>query len=237
MAAVAQQPLAPVFIAGVQGLLDQQAPETRAVDEQVAGHGRAAVQRDRLDEAVLAAQVDLDDLGVDASHAVLLGDLAHQPGEQAGVEVQGPVEHRQGRGRVARRGGELAAGGQAGAQRIVADRRGFAQRPQAHPVVMERHALQVLAVKAEGVDEGRAGLEPVVEADAQLAGAAGGPQHVDVGQTQGLVEAADGRDRRLAHADRADLGGLDQGDLDRRRAESAASDSRPPSSPRCPRRR
>ena len=46
--AIAGQPVGPVVVAGLQRLLDQQAAESRAIDEQVAGDARAGLQRHRL---------------------------------------------------------------------------------------------------------------------------------------------------------------------------------------------
>ena len=73
---------------------------------------------------------------------------------------------------------------------------------------------EVLAEQAEGLDKRLALADPAVETDARLAGRLGGLHHLDVGQAQLLVEAADGGDGRLAHPDRTDLGALDESDLE-----------------------
>ena len=51
--AIARQPMAPVLVAGLQRLLDQQPAEARAIDEEVGLDLAAALERDRGDVAVL----------------------------------------------------------------------------------------------------------------------------------------------------------------------------------------
>ena len=87
--AIAGQPVRPVLVAGLQRLLDQQAAESRAVDEQVAGDARAALQRDGFDEAVFAAQLHVDDFAFDALDAARLGVAAQVLRVEAGIEVIG----------------------------------------------------------------------------------------------------------------------------------------------------
>ena len=89
--AVAGQPLVPVLVAGLEGLLDEQPAKAGAVDEQVTFDGLARIQHQRFDEAALAVLLDLADLALDASHAELLGELAQEFGVHAGVEMIGVV--------------------------------------------------------------------------------------------------------------------------------------------------
>ena len=59
--AVTRQPLAPVMVSGVQGLLDEQSAEPRAVHEEVASDLAAVGELQRLDVAVFAALLHFDD--------------------------------------------------------------------------------------------------------------------------------------------------------------------------------
>ena len=98
---VARQPVAPVLVTGLQGLLDQQAAEARAVDEQLALDALAAVEHDRFDEAVLAAQDRVDDLALGTHDAELLGVAAQVARVQAGIEMEGVEDVGQRRVRLA----------------------------------------------------------------------------------------------------------------------------------------
>ena len=74
--AIGAQPLAVVFVAGVQRLLDQQAAESGAVDEQVARHGFAVLEHQRLDEAGFRMLLDGLDLAFDSPDTLGLAELA-----------------------------------------------------------------------------------------------------------------------------------------------------------------
>jgi hypothetical protein len=87
--AIAGQPFSPVFVARVQRLLDEQAAESRAVDEEVRLDDAPVGEFHGLDEAVLAAQLDVHRPCLRAPHAVGLGELAQVGGVQAGIEVIG----------------------------------------------------------------------------------------------------------------------------------------------------
>mgnify|MGYP003704227919 CR=1 FL=1 len=56
----------PVFVAGLQGTLDQQRAETRAVDEQIPLHHLAPLQPHALHKAIALAQLDIQNLALDA---------------------------------------------------------------------------------------------------------------------------------------------------------------------------
>jgi hypothetical protein len=79
----------PVLVAGVQCFLDQQAAKTGAVDEQITLELFTALQGHSLDEAVLGAQLHLDDPALDSLHAARLGIAAQILRIQSGVEVIG----------------------------------------------------------------------------------------------------------------------------------------------------
>src|SRR4051794_10146417 len=70
--AIAQQPFAPVDVAGAQFLLDQQTAKTGAVDEQLTLNRLPAGESDGLDVSGFAIEARLDDLALDAPHALAL---------------------------------------------------------------------------------------------------------------------------------------------------------------------
>ena len=79
----------PVLIAGLQGPLDQQGPESGAVDEQVCFQHLSVFEGYAGDKAVLGSLDDLDDLALDPLDPAPFTDLAQIPGEEAGVEMIG----------------------------------------------------------------------------------------------------------------------------------------------------
>src|SRR3954447_18500960 len=70
--AIAHQPFAPVDVPGAQFLLDQQTAKAGAVDEQLTLDGSVAGQRNRPDVTGFAIEARLDDLALDAPHALAL---------------------------------------------------------------------------------------------------------------------------------------------------------------------
>src|SRR6185436_6299528 len=85
--AIAGQPATPVFVAGVQRLLDEQPAKTRAVDEQIARHHPAVLEFHGFDETVLGVLLHVNDLACDAFHAIRLGDTPQEARVQPGIEV------------------------------------------------------------------------------------------------------------------------------------------------------
>src|SRR3982074_190971 len=57
--AVARQPLRPVLVTRLQRLLDQQTAKTRSVDKEIRLDALAALERQRLDKAVLAPKLNI----------------------------------------------------------------------------------------------------------------------------------------------------------------------------------
>ena len=68
---VARQPLRPVDIRDLQRLTYKQRTESGTIDEEIALDSLSRLEHDRIDEAVLAAQLDVDDLALNAQHAAL----------------------------------------------------------------------------------------------------------------------------------------------------------------------
>jgi hypothetical protein len=237
--AVARQPVRPVLVAGLQGLLDQQPAEARAVDEQFAIDALAAFQRHRFDEAVVGALVHLADLAFDALHAALLRQFAQEARVQGGVEVVGvgDVGQRRIRRRIPVAGREPALRRHHGLRRIVADRSRASGQVQLEPELVERQRPQRTADGAEAVDIAVADAAPVLELDAEFDRGLGALDELRFVDAQPLpVEQPDVRYAGLAHADDADFLGLDQADR-RRPCRGRWRGPRRPSSRRCRHRR
>src|SRR5947209_14987718 len=75
--AIAHQPFAPLDVAGAQFLLDQQTAKAGAVDEQLT-LDRSAGEHDRADVTSFAVEARVDDLALDAPHALALGVTAQE---------------------------------------------------------------------------------------------------------------------------------------------------------------
>src|SRR3954452_13924277 len=63
--AVARQPVSPVLVTGLERLLDEQAAESRAVDEQLALDDLSVRHLDRFDVPILTVLPDVGDLALD----------------------------------------------------------------------------------------------------------------------------------------------------------------------------
>ena len=73
----------------MQGLLYQQAAESRAVDEQIAFDGFTAFERDALHVPAFSVLVDVGDLPFGSHHPSGFGQLAQIPGIERGIEMEG----------------------------------------------------------------------------------------------------------------------------------------------------
>src|SRR6187431_2399733 len=71
--AVTGQPVRPVVVAGVQGLLDEQAMHARAVDEKITFDATTVVQHDGADESIRLALLHGDDFAFNAFDAFSFG--------------------------------------------------------------------------------------------------------------------------------------------------------------------
>jgi hypothetical protein len=195
--------MAPVVIAGLERLLDQQAAEARAIDEQIARELPAIIQRDAGHKAAFAIERDIGDPAFVPHHAAVFGKLAQESGIAARIEVIGIIDRRQIVALVILGPGKLAEIGGHGFKVEDLDRALVPALRHAVPDVVEADAAHGVAIGAEGVDVAVAQLAPVFELDAQFEGAADRPASRLVDAEQ-IVEADKGWNRCLAHADRAD---------------------------------
>ncbi len=213
--AVAGQPVGPLLVACLHRLLDQQAPEAGAIDEQVALDPPAAFQGHGLQEAVLAAQGHVQDLALGARDAARLGIGPQVLGVEGRIELIGVGKGRAQRARVRRRRREPVQPRGDDRQAVGLDPVGLAAhsfrelaRPQ--PVLVKGHPADRLTKGAEGVDVALALASPVAKLDAQLVGRLGLAHEIGLVEAESGVEIPDVRDGRLANADDPDLGGFHQ---------------------------
>ncbi len=92
--AVTGKGVAPIDIARLQRILDQQAAETGAVDEQVAGDSLSLVEMHRCHKARFRILGNMGDLALDAFDTAGLGIGPQVAGIEAGIEVIGVGQGR-----------------------------------------------------------------------------------------------------------------------------------------------
>ncbi len=109
---------------------------------------------------------------------------------------------------------------------ILFDTRRVAVLPGAQPVLKQRHAIDGLAVDAEGMDIAVAITAPVDEIDTQLERAIGIAHELDFIDTQEVVEILDLRQGRFTDTDGAYFIGFDQAYVAEPRFESLAEGGR-----------
>src|SRR6185503_10094700 len=85
--AVALQPVRVVFVARLDGALDEQRTEAGAVEEEISRDDAAVLELERLDVTVTFARAYLLDLAFRALDAARFGDAPHVARIQRGVEV------------------------------------------------------------------------------------------------------------------------------------------------------
>ena len=211
---VTRQPVRPVIEPHAQRLVDEQPAKAGAIDEQVRADHFAVVQRHAVDEAILGAQRHVHDLALAPPHAAFLRIGRQKPRKQRGVEVErvGDLAERA-VAHLGLRAHELVFQRGGGVDRIGGEITGTALRVGLQPVMVHPQPFPVLPDHAEAVDIALPLLPPVDELDAQLEAALGAGHELVLVQPQQLVVFLDRGDRRLAHADRADILGFDQHDL------------------------
>ena len=213
---VAGQPVAPVLIAGLQRPLDQEPAKARAVDVESAAHFAAVLEFQGPDIAGLAIQGHIRDLAFYPRDAEAFGVPAQIGGVEPGVEMEGVVQAAQRRALDLRHPAEAARHRHMIVETVIPQRPAPTLQHVVEPVVVERDVAEVFADGAEGVHVAVTFAPPVHELDPELEGGHGLADELVLVDAKHVVEEHDGGDGRLAHADRADVLGLHQGDLDPR---------------------
>ena len=88
--------MAPILVAGLQRLFDEEAAEARAVDEEIGLENPAILQRHGRNVAAVV-DADVDDLAFGAHHSMLLGEAAEILRIKRGIEVEGVGDMADGR--------------------------------------------------------------------------------------------------------------------------------------------
>ena len=145
-------------------------------------------------------------------HAALFGNRAQEAGIEPGIEVIGIIERAHHAAWIGRGMGKAPGPRQVPGHGMLIKRRGFPLAARLQPVLVHRHHVEVAAIRAEGVEIARIFCAPANEFDPQLEAALGPRQELALVDAQGLVEHADRRNGRFAHADRADFLAFHQGD-------------------------
>src|SRR5690606_3148529 len=210
--AIARRPVRAIFIAAAQRTFAQQPAKARAVDEQVGANAFASLQPERFDEAILATQVDIEDLPIDARYAALHGVLPQVTSEECSVEMQRPIEYPERCIGLGVRARESILPRQLDRERVVAEVGTIARVTKLQPVLVERHVAGGSAEQPERMHEGGADARPILEHDTELGGCLRGAHQLELDDAERTIVVAYRGDRRFAHADRGDVGGLDEGD-------------------------
>ena len=206
--------MAPVLERRLQRLIDQPTAKARAIDEQIARNTASVRQDDGVDIARRAIQDMIDDPPFGADHAASARHLAQEGGVEAGVELKGVAEGGQHGAGVGNRPLEPVRLGRPDRIAVVADVGSVAHGAARGPDMVEIDPLDRLAISTEGMDIAVAGPPPVHELDAQFEGGLSLVDQRLFVDAHGRVEGADVGQGGLAHADDADLVGLDQFDRD-----------------------
>ena len=210
---VARQPVVPVLETRVQGLLDQQPPDARAVEKQVPGDALAALHANRVDVAIAGAQLGADDLALGAPDTARFGISAQEQRVQSRIEMKsvGDVPERR-LLHLRDAAHELALARRHRVDGIVLEPRNEPAGAHLEPVLVALEDAEILPDAAEAVDIEVPELCPVDELDAELEGALGSCEKLVLVELERGVVVLDGRDGRLADTDRGDLVRLDEAD-------------------------
>src|SRR5690606_34958314 len=170
---VARQPVGPLLVPGRKSLLDQQAAEAGAVDEQIGGDNFPAFEKNRLDEAAVTIEPDVHDLPFRPHNAARFGILPQVSRVQTGIELVRVRVGGERRREVLRGMGKPALPGSQDRQRILFDRTRKAELPRANVMMMKVDTGKVTAECAEGVNVAVANPGPVAKFNAKLERRAG----------------------------------------------------------------
>ena len=203
----------PLLVARLERLLDQKSAKARTVDEEVAFDLLSALQGDGGYETGFGVKRNVIDPAFLAHDAVFLGILAQEACIARGIDMIGVVHRRQVVAIVVLRAREPAEIGGHGFEVEGLDRAFVAALAHGVPDLVEIDPPDIVTVIAEGVDIAFADLAPVAKLDAQLERTLRRRKHLALVDFERLIEFDERRDRCLAHADRTDLLGFDQRDL------------------------
>ena len=206
--AVAGQPVVPVLIAGFQRLLDQQAAEAGAIDEQVTFDHLAIVQHQRLDVATVGILAHFLDHALDPVDPVTLEFLAQEIDVERGIHVVRVVDFRVFGQR------EFVFQCRHRFQAEIAQIRFHATAQALQPVLLEPGDQCAFAGVAEGMDVAMAWPDEVFERDGQLERAGYRAQEFLLVDVHEPVEVANRWHGGFAHTDGGDLGRFHQRQLD-----------------------
>ena len=196
--AVAGQQVRPVIEPGLHRPLDQQRAKAGAVDEEIGFQPAVAIEHECRNISGFAVALHPLDGTFGAQGTPRFGIMAQECGIERGVEVIGVRQVRTARPRHA----QIARGDLVG--RIMRQVLRMAERLGAQPVMAKSDKARRLPDRAKRVHVAMAFTAPAIERDAELEAAFGLAQELGLVDAQRLIEMADLRDRRFAHADRAD---------------------------------
>ena len=206
---VAGQPVAPVLIAGLQGILNQKTAKPRAIDEEIGCQALAIGQRDSLDEPVFASKMHRDDLAFDPPDPTRLGAPPQERRVKRRVEVIGIGKAGC---RISRVPGILGRASLPSRDRVrrIFGQFGFVALPAAaQPEMVKGHHVDRHADRAERMEIAVPDSLPVRKFDAQLDGGVGFTEELLLVYPKPAVEGHNRRDGGFTHANCADLLGLD----------------------------
>src|SRR6185437_4851362 len=207
---IAGQPLTPVLVAGVERALDEQASKAAAVDEEIRAQTLAALQGERFDESIRAADRYVSDMTLSAQDTARLGVAAQIAREAAGIEVQGVgelVERCIGGVYRARKSPALRSHRLDG---VFLQPLGLALQQHFEPVGLKGDVAHSRAGGTKRVEIKVPRPGPLAIADAQLVGRLDLPDQVALVDAELADEVHDRRNSGLSDADRVDPRGLDQ---------------------------
>src|SRR5512138_2623228 len=200
--------MAPVFVAGAQGLFDEEPAKSGAIDEEVAFDDLTGLELEPFDESRVGVLRDMFDLAFDALYAVALRKCSQELRVHTRVEMVRIVDLNLLRGR------ELLLSSSGELQAIIAELGLNSFRQTVQPEVVKLAGPSGLAGDAKRMDVGISRLLPSFEVDPELERCRGCAHELLLIDLQQTMKAPHGRNRRLTDSDGSDLLRLHQRDID-----------------------